>query len=194
MRIYQILRNQGFTETSCEEIADKKASDGYNYKRKRVETLEICRGIKNSRADTHSQILKSICCGDENPQHLPCLKCMKKTSCEHQKEHKFWTKLLTTAANLVRDPLEQQKLPRKVGDVLFHLGNLPAGMNDRAFINFLESQDLINAHSINILAPRVVVVNILSKNGSYRVVVKESNKLPEVMTLQKLLKYYRVNV
>ena len=107
---------------------------------------------------------------------------------------KIWTKLLTTAANLVRYPLEQQKLPRKVGDVLFHLGNLPAGMNDRAFINFLESQDLINAHSINILAPRVVVVNILSKNGFYRVVVKESNKLPEVMTLQKLLKYYRVNV
>ena len=119
---------------------------------------------------------------------------MKKTSCHHQKEHKFWTKLLTTAANLVRDPIEQQKFPRNFGDILLQLGNLPAGMNERAFINFLESQDLINAHSINILSPRVVVVNILSKNGSYRVVVKESNKLPEVMTLQKLLKCYRVNV
>ena len=153
--------------------------------------MEICRGIKNSRADTHSQILKSICCGDENPQHLPCLKCMKKTSCEHQKEHKFWTKLLTTAANLVRDPLEQQKLPRKVEEVLFHLGNLPAGMNDRAFINFLQSQDLINAHSINILAPRVVVVNILSKNGSNRVVVKDSNKLPEVLSLGRQGFYFQ---
>lgn len=154
----------------------------------------VFQNIKDSRADTHSRIFKSICCGDENPQHLPCLKCMKENSCEHQKEHKFWTKLLTTAADLVRDTIEQKELPRKVGDVLFHLGNLPAGMNDRAFIDFLKSQELINAHSINILAPLVVVVNILSKTGSYRVVVKESNKLPEVMSLQKLLKYYRVNV
>ena len=189
-------RNQGLKETSYEKISDKKASDGYNYTRKQVETLEILvfQNIKDSRADTHSRIFKSICCGDENPQHLPCLKCMKENSCEHQKEHKFWTKLLTTAANLVRDPIEQQKFPRNFGDILLQLGNLPAGMNERAFINFLESQDLINAHSINILSPRVVVVNILSKNGSYRVVVKESNKLPEVMTLQKLLKCYRVNV
>eukprot|EP00493_Phyllostaurus_siculus_P027066 UN27412 len=97
---------------------------------------------------------------------------MKENSCEHQKEHKFWTKLLTTAADLVRDTIEQKELPRKVGDVLFHLGNLPAGMNDRAFIDFLKSQELINAHSMNILAPLVVVVNILSKMGSYRVVVK----------------------
>ena len=67
-------------------------------------------------------------------------------------------------------------------------------MNDRAFIDFLKSQELINAHSINILAPLVVVVNILSKMGSYRVVVKESNKLPEVMSLQNLLKCYQVNV
>ena len=86
-----------------------------------------------------------------------------KRICEHQKEHKFWTKLLTTAADLVRDTIEQKELPRKVGDVLFHLGNLPAGMNDRAFIDFLKSQELINAHSINILAPLVVVVNILSR-------------------------------
>ena len=58
----------------------------------------------------------------------------EKGSCEHQKQHKFWTKLLTTAADLVRDPIEQQKLHRKVGDILFHLGNLSAGMNDRVFM------------------------------------------------------------
>ena len=79
---------------------------------------------------------------------------MKKSSCEHQKEHKLWTKALTITVYLVRDPIEQQKLHRKVRDVLFHLGNLPAGMDDCAFINFLESQELINVHSINILAPR----------------------------------------
>ena len=120
-------QNRGFEETSSEKISDKKASDGYNYTRKQVETLKICQTIKDSRADTHSQILKSICCGDENPKHLPCLKCMKESSCEHQKEYKFWTKLLTTAADLVRDPIEQKELPRIVGDVLFHLGNSPPG-------------------------------------------------------------------
>ena len=67
-------------------------------------------------------------------------------------------------------------------------------MQDKAFIAFLNDFDMINSDMILNLERFVVVIRLLKKRKSYRVVMRESNTFPPTMSFEELLTFYKIKV
>ena len=111
------------------------------------------------------------------------------------REHTFWERLAEVQTKLVQDPIHViGSLDEDLGQLLFHLGSFPGGMEDKAFLEFLTDFDMIKFDTIAKLEKVVIVLKVLKKRKSYRVAMRESNTLPQAMTFKKLLAFYKMKV
>jgi len=91
----------------------------------------------------------------------------------------------TTKATLISDPSKDSVLDRRLGDLFFNIGLFPCGILDKDLIFLLKEQNLLGEQHIHILSRFIEVVQPMS-GLSYRVVMKQSNTLPQAMNLSDL--------
>ena len=73
---------------------------------------------------------------------------MKAIHCGLVKEHSFWERFAEVETRLVPNPAIATSLHENLGELLFHLGSFPGGMEDKAFIALLKDFDMINSDTI----------------------------------------------
>ena len=194
----KVNKQDDFQPKIYAEKQQKEIGSDYNIRKDYLTTIKLCEDLECGREKLYEITRTRICCPSSGSfsliQTAPCPIYMKATHCGHVKEHTFWERLREVQTKLVPDPAITTSLDENLGQLLFHLGSFPGGMQDKAFIAFLNDFDMINSDMILNLERFVVVIRVLKKRKSYRVVMRESNTLPPAMSFEELLTFYKIKV
>ena len=115
-------------------------------------TIKACADLERGREKLYKITRTRVYCPSVGSFSLsetaPCPIYMKATHCGLVKEHSFWERLAEVKTRLVPDPAIATSLDEKLGELFFHLGSFPGGMEDKAFIALLKDFDMINSDTI----------------------------------------------